>query len=96
MSDSREILAKNAAIFILIWYTFTCITSGTVVPAGIFLPCILIGCSLGSLYAPLHNKMFHASSNDPDISSSFFYVIVSTTVLCGATRMTFAFAVIML
>jgi chloride channel 7 len=98
MSDSREILAKNAAIFILIWYTFTCITSGTVVPAGIFLPCILIGCALGSLYAPLHNKMFHSSesSKSTEINSSFFSIIGATAVLCGATRMTFALAVIML
>ena len=47
MSNQRTILLKNAGIFLMIWYTFTCLTSGTVVPAGIFLPCILIGCALG-------------------------------------------------
>lgn len=63
MSNQRDILIKNASIFIVIWYTFTCITSGVLVPAGIFLPCILIGCALGNIYGPLHNLMFHPTPN---------------------------------
>jgi CBS domain-containing protein len=32
-------------------------TSGVICPAGIFMPCILIGCALGQVYAELHNLM---------------------------------------
>lgn len=98
MSNQRTILLKNAAIFLLVWYTFTCVTSGTMCPAGIFLPCILIGCALGQLYGPLHNKIFHPrGAEDPElIKTSFFSIIGATAVLSGATRMTFALAVVML
>ncbi len=97
MSNQRTILLKNAGIFLVIWFIFTCITSGTIVPAGIFLPCILIGCALGQLYGPVHNKMFHSKAGDvTSINSSFFSIIGATAVLSGATRMTFALAVIML
>lgn len=100
MSNQRSILLRNSGIFILIWTFFTCVTSGTIVPAGIFLPCILIGCALGQLYAPVHNQMFHPhyDPNVPNsgINPSFFSIIGATAVLSGATRMTFALAVIML
>ena len=36
-------------VFMCIWYLFTIVTYGTFVPAGIFLPGIIIGCSLGKL-----------------------------------------------
>ena len=33
----------------LIWYLMTIITYGTAVPAGLFLPGILVGCALGRM-----------------------------------------------
>jgi hypothetical protein len=33
-------------------------TSGVICPAGIFMPCILIGCALGQVYAEIHNILF--------------------------------------
>jgi H+/Cl- antiporter ClcA len=105
MSDARELLPKNMLFFLAVWYAFTCITSGTVVPAGIFLPCILIGCALGSVYTGLHNDIFHPGVDfyfDPTtggkgkIRPSFFAILGATAMLSGATRMTFALAVIML
>ena len=50
----KNFLSKKAVfgyetllLFFLIWYIFTIVTSGTSVPGGLFLPGILIGCSLG-------------------------------------------------
>lgn len=50
----KNFLSKKAVfnyetllLFFLLWFIFTCITYGTAVPAGLFLPGILIGCSLG-------------------------------------------------
>ena len=64
------------------------------------MPCILIGCALGQVYAQAHNWVFVKNDilwniKDPN-SSAFFSILGATAVLCGATRMTFALAVIML
>jgi H+/Cl- antiporter ClcA len=34
-------------VYFIIWYIFTIVTSGTALPIGIFLPCIIIGSALG-------------------------------------------------
>ena len=36
--------------FITVWYLFTITTYGTNVPAGLFLPGMIIGCCMGDLY----------------------------------------------
>jgi len=56
-SSLRDILISNALIFGTIWYFFVCITSGTAVPVGIFIPSILIGCAVGHIYSHLHEAM---------------------------------------
>jgi H+/Cl- antiporter ClcA len=101
MDDLREFRTVNLIMFLLVWFAFTCLTSGMVLPAGIFLPCILIGCSLGTLYAPLHNIIFHPNDQhnidgSGKVLPSFFAILGAAAVLSGATRMTFALAVIML
>jgi chloride channel 7 len=100
MSDTREILWQNSLMFGFVWFLFTCMTSGVICPAGIFMPCILIGCALGQVYAKFHNwllaeKDFLGKIDNP-ITPAFFSILGATAVLCGATRMTFALAVIML
>jgi H+/Cl- antiporter ClcA len=40
-------------VFAFVWYFFTCITYGTNVPAGLFLPGMIIGCALGEIYAKI-------------------------------------------
>lgn len=47
MTPNNAFLMKNVYIFIGNWILFTYLTSGTAVPCGIFLPCMLIGCALG-------------------------------------------------
>ena len=105
MSDYRDLITTNAAIFGAVWYLFTCLTSGVIAPAGIFLPCILIGCAMGTVYSSAHNTIFHNNINyfydeNPNghgkIRPSFFAILGATAMLSGATRMTFALAVIML
>jgi chloride channel 7 len=100
MSDTREILWQNALIFGLVWFIFTCMTSGVICPAGIFMPCILIGCALGQVYSTFHNWLFVSIDTlwriERPITPAFFSILGATAVLCGATRMTFALAVIML
>lgn len=50
-------------IFGATWYFFTITTYGTNVPAGLFLPGMIIGCALGNLYALYFNEIFHFDIN---------------------------------
>ena len=38
-------------VFVTTWYVFTISTYGVWVPAGLFLPGIIIGCAIGGLYS---------------------------------------------
>lgn len=49
MNHKVTIEAPELMIFVAIWYFFTITTYGTNVPAGLFLPGIIIGCGLGKL-----------------------------------------------
>lgn len=98
MSDTREILFSNACIFGLIWLLFTSLSSGSAVPSGIFLPCILIGCALGHIYSKLHPLIFGEVPHTDDnyIQPATYAILGAASVLSGSTRMTFSLAVIML
>lgn len=43
-------IVENVAIYLVIWYLGFITTYGVAVPAGIFLPGMIIGCSMGLLY----------------------------------------------
>ena len=47
MQRSDAIKAVILVYFTIFWYIFTILTYGTAVPAGLFLPGILIGCGFG-------------------------------------------------
>ena len=57
LSKSTQFDYNTLLIHFLIWYLLTIITYGTAVPAGLFLPGILIGCSLGRMLALLIDQM---------------------------------------
>jgi CBS domain-containing protein len=87
------------AIFVGSWIFFTYITSGTAVPCGIFLPCMVIGCGLGHIYHPLHLYLctfFPDSLSNEPINSETVSILGAAAVLSGSTRMTYCLAVIML
>ena len=44
--------------FMFVWLLFTSVTYGIWVPAGLFLPGIIIGCSLGLLYDSVVQSIF--------------------------------------
>ena len=51
--DNSGTIALNQFIYLSLWYLFTITTYGVWVPSGLFLPGILIGCSIGILYLEL-------------------------------------------
>jgi H+/Cl- antiporter ClcA len=67
------------------------ITYGSSVPSGIFLPGILIGCSLGRLIGIfIQNYIIY------DIRPTTYAIIGAASLLAGYTRLSFSLAVIML
>ena len=49
MAKEAEFAYNPLMVHFLVWYLMTIVTYGTAVPAGLFLPGILIGCSLGRM-----------------------------------------------
>ena len=74
----------------------TIITYGVNVPAGLFLPGMIIGCSMGNIYAiVLYNSgMIHKGEYE-DLRKNLIVIGVAAT-LAGYTRMTYSLAVIVL
>ena len=94
----KNFLSKKAVfsyetllLFFLIWFIFTIITYGTAVPAGLFLPGILIGCSLGRVLG-----LFIENYIVQEIHPSTYAIIGAASMLAGYSRLSFSLAVIML
>ena len=82
---------ESLLLFFLIWFIFTIITYGTAIPAGLFLPGILIGCSLGRVIG-----LFIENYIVQEIHPSTYAIIGAASVLAGYSRLSFSLAVIML
>lgn len=94
----KNFLSKQAVfsyetllLFFLIWFIFTCVTYGTAVPAGLFLPGILIGCALGRVLG-----LFIENYIVQEIHPSTYAIIGAASVLAGYSRLSFSLAIIML
>jgi CBS domain-containing protein len=79
-------------IFMCFWIVMTAVTYGSMIPAGLFIPSILIGCSMGNLVGSLL-KSFEIISI---YESQTYAIIGSATVIAGITRCTFSLAVLMM
>jgi H+/Cl- antiporter ClcA len=99
MTHGNIFVQGNLIIYLCNWIFFTYITSGTSVPCGIFLPCMVIGCTLGHVYHPYHqlicSYLSGAINNNP-MNSETVAILGAAAVLSGATRLTYCLAVIML
>ena len=49
-NDESSVPVADIVIYFICWYSLTIITYGIWVPAGLFLPGILLGCSVGIIY----------------------------------------------
>ena len=91
MSKRAVFSYESLMIYFCIWYLFTVITYGTAVPAGIFLPGILIGCALGRMVGLFIDTYLYQ-----EIHPSTYAIIGAAAILAGYTRLSFSLAVIML
>lgn len=92
LMNKNAIFAYNPLlVHFLIWFLMTICTYGTAVPAGLFLPGILIGCSLGRMLT-----LFISTNIETSVSPATYSIIGAASVLAGYSRMSFSLAVIML
>jgi len=81
-------------LYVLVWYVLTITTYGVWVPAGLFLPGILVGCSIGILYLDLMVFGFNASVDR--LGGQTYIIVGASAMLAGYCRLTYSLAVIML
>lgn len=84
----------DIVIYFLIWYSLTIITYGVWVPAGLFLPGMVIGSSVGIMYLDI--LVYGFNVNIERIGGQSYIIIGATAMLASYCRLTYSLAVIML
>ena len=92
--DDSTVPVGDISIYLCVWYGLTIITYGVWVPAGLFLPGILIGCAIGIVYMDVLVYGFDAKIQE--IGGQSYIIIGATAMLAGYCRLTYSLAVIML
>ena len=85
-------------IFFAVWYFFTITTYGTNVPSGLFLPGMIIGCTLGAMFTELMVAISLIDLDAPnyDTIRKKYIVIGCSSFMAGYTRMTYSLGIIMM
>lgn len=78
-----------------VWYFFTITTYGVWVPAGLFLPGIIVGCAIGAIYEEINQIMFPNPNKSPSAAVVPILLAVGA-MLSSYCRMTYSLAVIMM
>lgn len=95
-----EVSYGGLLAFSSIWYFFTIVTYGCWVPAGLFLPGIIIGCAVGGLYSQFQLWIFGNTLADTYATGTEAAVtpvlVAAGGMLAGYTRLTYSLVVIML
>jgi len=84
--------------FFLTWYLLTITTYGTFVPAGLFLPGMIIGCAMVDvLFKTMHKAELIAGDHDTIEAINKNYIVIGCAgFMAGYTRMTYSLAVIIM
>ena len=80
-------------IFTSIWYVLMITTAGVFVPAGLFLPGMLVGAGLGIM---LRQGLAYIEPNQEPLLGSSYQIMGAAAMMAGYTRQTYSLAVIML
>lgn len=88
----------HLVVFCVTWWFWTITTYGVWVPAGLFLPGIIIGCAAGGSYAELEASILGKTIEETFASdTSATYVLVGAgAMLSSYCRLTYSLVVIML
>jgi chloride channel 6 len=82
--------------FTVCWYLFTITTYGTMVPSGLFLPGMIIGCGLGEMYSKIILNMGFIDDAHYKIYRVIYIILGMAAMLASYTRMTYSLAVIVM
>lgn len=74
------------------WYIFTIITYGVWIPAGLFLPGIIVGGGLGRIYTKITQIWTGYSAGEMQQNA----LVGATAVLSGYSRLSYSLTVMML
>jgi len=96
MSDKIALDFTQVSIVLALWYLFTITTYGTNVPAGLFLPGMIIGCAVGQVYATFIYDLKLISDEEFGDCQKAFVVLGVGAVMAGYTRMTYTLAIIVM
>ena len=91
--DTQSIPVETILIFLFLWVLFTFVTYGIWVPAGLFLPGIIIGSCLGLLWMQV---MLKFGLSVWVIGGQSYVIMGASAMLASYCRMTYSLAVIML
>ena len=96
----------NLAFFAAMWFFWTIVTYGVWVPAGLFLPGIIIGCAVGGVYAEIQVKILGNTIEDTYVNligggsgtqtACTFVLVGAGAMLSSYCRLTYSLVVIML
>ena len=86
---------EQMVCFLVVWYFFMSTTYGVWVPAGLFLPGIIVGCAIGAIYSDLQQMLF------PNHEWSYTSLVLPVLLAIGGmlsaySRMTYSLAVVMM
>ncbi|KAF2284164.1 hypothetical protein GH714_019676 [Hevea brasiliensis] len=87
----HEFSAQSLLTFLVMFYTLAVVTFGTAVPAGQFVPGIMIGSTYGRLVGMCVVKFY----NKPNIEEGTYALLGAASFLGGSMRMTVSLCVIM-
>lgn len=84
----------NLSIYLVLWYVFFVITYGVWVPAGVFIPGMIIGCTLGLLYLEMMMNGFNVELIN--LGGQSYLIMGASAMLSSYTRLTYSLAVLMM
>lgn len=87
-------IVVDLIIYFVLWYLGTANTLGIWIPAGVFVPGMLMGSALGLLYLDVMLEGFHISLLR--VGGQSYLVIGAAAILSGYTRLTYSLAVLMM
>ena len=73
---------RQMVTYLLVWYLFTITTYGVWVPAGLFLPGIIVGCAVGAIYEELNQSLFE--HDEKSYSASVVPVLLAVGAMLSA------------
>ena len=86
---------QQMVTYLGVWYLATITTYGVWVPAGLFLPGIIVGCAVGAIYEEINQSIF--ADDNKTYSNSVVPVLLAVGAMLSAyCRMTYSLAVIMM